>query len=57
MVIDELFKKKRRMNLSFNCACRYFVKSTFGYWHPLIFSYESTYILLVDFDLFNRHNQ
>jgi len=35
-------------NLSLNCARRYFVKSKFGYWHPLICSYESTYILLVD---------
>jgi len=43
--------------LSFNCARRYFVKSKFGYWHHLICSYESTSILLVDFDLFNRHNQ
>ena len=43
--------------LSFKCARRYFVKSKFGYWHPLICSYESTHILLVDFDLFNRHNQ
>jgi len=43
--------------LSFNCARRYFVKSKFGYWHPLICSYESSYILLVDFVLFNRHNQ
>jgi len=40
-----------------NCARRYFVKSKFGYWHPLSCSYESTYILLVDFNLFNRHNQ
>jgi len=43
--------------LSFNCAPRYFVKSKFGYWHPLICSYEPTYKFLVDFDLFNRHNQ
>jgi len=43
--------------LSFSCARRYFVKSKFGYWHPLICSYESTYMLLVDFDLFNKHNQ
>ena len=43
--------------LSFNCARRYFVKSKFGYWHPLICSYEFIYIHLVDFDLFNRHNQ
>jgi len=50
MVIDELFKKTRRLNLSFNCAHRYFVKSKFGYWYRLICSYESTYTLLVDFD-------
>jgi len=43
--------------LSFNCARRYCVKSKFPYWHPLICSYESTCILLVDFDLFNRHTQ
>jgi len=47
MLVDELFKKKRK----------YFVKSKFGYRHPLICSYESTYILLVVFELFNRHNQ
>ena len=33
------------------------LKSEFGYWDSLICSYESKYILLVDFDLFNRHNQ
>ena len=34
-----------------------FVKLKFGYWHPLICSCESLYILLVDFDSFNRRNQ
>jgi len=43
--------------LSFDCTRRYFVKSKFGYWHPPICSCESIYILSVDFDLFNRHNQ
>jgi len=36
--------------LSFICARRYFAKLKFGYWHPLICSYEFTYIVLVDFD-------
>jgi len=43
--------------LSFSCASRYFVKSKFGYWHPLICSYEPANTLSVDFDLYNRHNQ
>jgi len=43
--------------LYFNCARRYFANSKFGYWRTLICSYEATYILLLDFDLFNRHNQ
>jgi len=50
-------KRKADWILSFNCARRYFVKSKFGYLHPLICSYEATNILLVDFDLFSRHNQ
>jgi len=49
-------KRNADLILSFNCARRYFVKSKFGYWCLLICSYESTDILLVDFDLFNRHN-
>jgi len=35
----------------------YFVKLKLGYWHPLSCSYESTYILFVDFVLFSRHSQ
>jgi len=42
---------KSRDSITGNCARRYFVKSKFSDWHPLICFYESTYVLLVDFDL------
>jgi len=53
----QVVRNETQWILSFNCARRYFLKSKFGYWHPLICSYESTYILIVDCDLFNRYNQ
>jgi len=50
MVIHKLFKKKRRLNFILLCS-QVFCKVKIGHWHPLICYYESTYILLVDFDL------
>jgi len=56
MVIDELFKKKRSLNFTFQFFSQVFCKVKFGYWYLLICSYVSTYIRVIDFDLFSRHN-
>jgi len=50
-------KRNKDWILSCNCACRRFAKSKFGHWHPLVCFCEYSYIHLVDFVFFNRHNQ